>query len=61
LPYETVYEAVKAHPDNFHGLAGIDPTERMRAEVEALGLRAGPKCKFLRDNTIKLFGLDVPM
>ncbi len=34
LPYETVYEAVKAHPDRFHGLAGIDPTEGMTAVRE---------------------------
>jgi predicted TIM-barrel fold metal-dependent hydrolase len=31
LPYETVFEAVKKHPDRFYGLAGIDPTEGMTA------------------------------
>ena len=35
LPYETVFEAVKAHPDRFCGLAGLDPTEGM-AGVRAL-------------------------
>ncbi|MDH3234526.1 MAG: amidohydrolase family protein [Alphaproteobacteria bacterium] len=34
LPYETVYEAVQAHPDRFYGLAGIDPTEGMGAVRE---------------------------
>ena len=29
LPYEIVAEAVRAHPDRFCGLAGIDPTEGM--------------------------------
>ena len=29
LPYETVAEAVAAHPRRFRGLAGIDPTEGM--------------------------------
>jgi predicted TIM-barrel fold metal-dependent hydrolase len=29
LPYETVADAVKRHPDRFYGLAGIDPTEGM--------------------------------
>jgi predicted TIM-barrel fold metal-dependent hydrolase len=29
LPYEIVAEAVRAHPDRFAGLAGIDPTEGM--------------------------------
>ncbi len=31
--------------------------ERTRAEVEALGLRPGPKRKFLRDNAMKLYKL----
>lgn len=35
LPYETVFEAVKAHPDRFRGVAGLDPTEGM-AGVRAL-------------------------
>ncbi len=35
LPYETVAEAVKLHPDRFYGLAGIDPTEGMKG-VRAL-------------------------
>ena len=30
LPYEVVLEAVRAHPDRFFGLAGIDPTEGMK-------------------------------
>jgi uncharacterized protein len=30
LPYEMVAEAVRLHPDRFHGLAGIDPTEGMK-------------------------------
>lgn len=34
LPYETVYEAVKQHPDRFYGLAGVDPTEGMAAVRE---------------------------
>jgi predicted TIM-barrel fold metal-dependent hydrolase len=34
LPYETVYEAVRVHPDRFYGLAGIDPTEGMHAVRE---------------------------
>ncbi|MDP6644618.1 MAG: amidohydrolase family protein [Rhodospirillales bacterium] len=29
LPYEVVVDAVKAHPDRFYGLAGIDPFEGM--------------------------------
>ncbi|MCP5367602.1 MAG: amidohydrolase [Hyphomicrobiales bacterium] len=29
LPYGVVADAVRAHPDRFHGLAGIDPTEGM--------------------------------
>lgn len=29
LPYEMVAEAVRAHPDRFYGLAGIDPTTGM--------------------------------
>jgi len=29
LPYETVAEAVRRHPDRFWGLAGVDPTEGM--------------------------------
>ena len=29
IPYELVAEAVRAHPDRFHGLAGIDPTMGM--------------------------------
>ena len=35
LPYAMVAEAVAKHPDRFHGLAGIDPTEGM-AGVRAL-------------------------
>jgi len=35
LPYETIVDAVKLHPDRFYGLAGIDPTEGM-AGVRAL-------------------------
>lgn len=30
LPYELVADAVKLHPDRFHGLAGVDPTEGMK-------------------------------
>ena len=30
LPYEVVAEAVRAHPDRFFGIAGVDPTEGMR-------------------------------
>ena len=30
LPYETVADAVKRHPDRFYGLAGVDPTEGMK-------------------------------
>ncbi len=29
LPYDMIADAVRAHPDRFHGLAGIDPTEGM--------------------------------
>jgi predicted TIM-barrel fold metal-dependent hydrolase len=32
--------------------------ERTRDEVEALGLRAGPKKKLLRDNALRLYKLD---
>lgn len=32
--------------------------ERTRAEIEALGLRPGPKRKLLRDNVIRLYKLD---
>jgi len=35
LPYELVADAVKAHPDRFYGLAGIDPFEGMKG-VRAL-------------------------
>lgn len=35
LPYGTVADAVKRHPDRFYGLAGIDPTEGMKG-VRAL-------------------------
>ncbi|HTY70523.1 MAG TPA: amidohydrolase family protein [Alphaproteobacteria bacterium] len=35
LPYETVADAVKRHPDRFYGLAGVDPTEGMKG-VRAL-------------------------
>jgi predicted TIM-barrel fold metal-dependent hydrolase len=38
----------------------IDP-ERARAEFEALGLREEAKRKVLRDNTIKLYGLKLPL
>ncbi|MCW5750035.1 MAG: amidohydrolase [Alphaproteobacteria bacterium] len=34
LPYELVARAVRQHPDRFHGLAGIDPTEGMRGVRE---------------------------
>ena len=43
LPYETVADAVKRHPDRFYGLAGVDPTEGMKGvyalqrAVEELG------------------------
>jgi hypothetical protein len=30
---------------------------RMREEVEALGLRDGPKRKFLRDNALRVYKL----
>ena len=33
--------------------------ERMRREVEALDLPAGPKRKFLRDNAIRVYGLPI--
>jgi predicted TIM-barrel fold metal-dependent hydrolase len=29
LPYELVHRAIRAYPDRFYGLAGIDPTEGM--------------------------------
>jgi len=29
IPYELVADAVNRHPDRFHGLAGLDPTEGM--------------------------------
>ena len=35
VPYDLVAQAVRQHPDRFHGLAGIDPTEGMRG-VRAL-------------------------
>jgi predicted TIM-barrel fold metal-dependent hydrolase len=35
IPYELVADAVKAHPDRFHGLAGLDPTQGM-AQVREL-------------------------
>jgi uncharacterized protein len=35
MPYEWIAEAVRAHPDRFCGLAGIDPTEGMEG-VRAL-------------------------
>jgi predicted TIM-barrel fold metal-dependent hydrolase len=34
LPYQLVHQAIQAHPDRFHGLAGIDPTEGMRGVRE---------------------------
>ncbi|WP_339948269.1 amidohydrolase family protein [uncultured Albimonas sp.] len=34
LPYEVVLDAVKAHPDRFFGLAGLDPTEGMKGVWE---------------------------
>ena len=34
LPYEIVAEAVKAYPDRFKGLAGIDPTQGMKGVRE---------------------------
>lgn len=34
LPYEFVAEAVRAHPDRFYGLAGVDPTQGMDAVRE---------------------------
>ena len=43
LPYELVAQAVKRHPDRFHGLAGLDPYEGMKGvkkleqAVEELG------------------------
>jgi hypothetical protein len=35
VPFEMVADAVQAHPDRFHGLMGLDPTEGM-AGVRAL-------------------------
>ena len=35
LPYELVADAIKAHPDRFYGLAGVDPFEGMNG-VRAL-------------------------
>ncbi len=32
---------------------------RTRAEIEALELRPGPKRKFLRDNAVRIYGLDI--
>lgn len=34
LPYEIVADAVRAHPDRFYGLAGVDPTQGMAAVRE---------------------------
>lgn len=34
LPYELVAQAVKRHPDRFHGLAGLDPYEGMKGVKE---------------------------
>ena len=34
LPYDIVAAAVRAHPDRFSGLAGIDPTEGMKGVRE---------------------------
>ena len=34
LPYETVAEAVRRHPDRFSALAGLDPTEGMHGVRE---------------------------
>ncbi|MEQ8249322.1 MAG: amidohydrolase family protein [Alphaproteobacteria bacterium] len=34
IPYEVVADAVKAHPDRFRGLAGIDPTQGMTGVKE---------------------------
>ena len=34
LPYEMVADAVRRHPDRFHGLAGLDPYEGMRGVRE---------------------------
>ena len=34
LPYEIVARAVRAHPDRFSALAGIDPTEGMKGVRE---------------------------
>jgi predicted TIM-barrel fold metal-dependent hydrolase len=31
VPYEAVANAVRRHPDRFYGLAGVDPTEGMKA------------------------------
>ena len=43
LPYDLVAEAVAQHPERFHGLAGIDPTEGMRGvrELERAVLELG--------------------
>jgi hypothetical protein len=34
VDYRLVADAVQAHPDRFHGLAGLDPTEGMRGVRE---------------------------
>jgi len=34
LPYEVVLRAVKAHPNRFFGIAGVDPTEGMKGVWE---------------------------
>ena len=34
IPYELVADAVKAHPDRFKGLAGVDPTQGMKGVKE---------------------------
>jgi uncharacterized protein len=34
IPYELVAAAVKAHPDRFKGLAGVDPTQGMKGVKE---------------------------
>ena len=34
LPYQVVADAVRAHPDRFYGIAGIDPTEGMNGVRE---------------------------
>ena len=38
IPYELVADAVKAHPDRFSGLAGIDPYEGMDGVRAVVGL-----------------------